>query len=236
MLLYTNFRWPKFPVTEVYICKRNSSDVFISFFFIYISDLSTQEVCFETCLPVSSRWMYFRTNRASSWKLNIVSTRYVCFVCLYYVFYRLSATALRLNVHVLPLFKLYIVYDAIERSCFRVLCCFFFLLRIPVIIDLIPRKRRKRGRPRKTWMEGVQAAMTTRNLEPDQWRNREEWRLVSWRWWQLLKNRVDRYIDPCSTVGELRSFYSRYHFCSVFRKAAGSTLDSLTGRPLFCHS
>jgi hypothetical protein len=24
---------------------------------------------------------------------------------------------------------------------------------------------------RKTWMEGVKAAMTTRNLEPDQWRN-----------------------------------------------------------------
>jgi len=23
--------------------------------------------------------------------------------------------------------------------------------------------------PRKTWMEGVQVAMTTRNLEPDQW-------------------------------------------------------------------
>ena len=34
---------------------------------------------------------------------------------------------------------------------------------------------------RKTWMEGVQAATTTRNLEPDQWRNREEWRLVSGR-------------------------------------------------------
>ena len=32
--------------------------------------------------------------------------------------------------------------------------------------------RRKRGRPRKTWMEGVQAAMTTGNLEPDEWRNR----------------------------------------------------------------
>jgi hypothetical protein len=38
----------------------------------------------------------------------------------------------------------------------------------------------------KTWMEGVKAAMTTRNLEPDQWRNREEWRLVSGRWRQLL--------------------------------------------------
>jgi hypothetical protein len=28
--------------------------------------------------------------------------------------------------------------------------------------------------------------LTTRDLEPDQWRNREEWRLVCGRWWQLL--------------------------------------------------
>jgi len=61
--------------------------------------------------------------------------------------------------------------------------------RIPkLIMDWIPWDRRNRRRPRKTWMEGVQAAMTTRNLEPDQWRNREEWRLVSGRWRQLLKN------------------------------------------------
>jgi hypothetical protein len=43
-----------------------------------------------------------------------------------------------------------------------------------------------RGRPRKTLMEGVQAAMTAINLEQDQWRNREEWRLVSGRRRQLL--------------------------------------------------
>ena len=42
-------------------------------------------------------------------------------------------------------------------------------------MEWIPRERRKRGRPRKMWMEGVKAAMTTKNLEPDQWRNREEW-------------------------------------------------------------
>ena len=45
----------------------------------------------------------------------------------------------------------------------------------------------KRTSKKKTWMEGVQAAMTTRNLEPDQWRNREEWHLVSGRRRQLLK-------------------------------------------------
>jgi hypothetical protein len=58
--------------------------------------------------------------------------------------------------------------------------------RIPeLIMEWIPEERRKRGRPRKTWMEGVQAAMTTRNLEPDQWRNWEEWCLVSGRRRQL---------------------------------------------------
>jgi hypothetical protein len=37
-----------------------------------------------------------------------------------------------------------------------------------LIMERKPEQRRKRGRPRKTWMEGVQAAMTTRNLETDQ--------------------------------------------------------------------
>jgi hypothetical protein len=46
------------------------------------------------------------------------------------------------------------------------------------IMERIPQERRKRGCPRKTWMEGVQAAMTTGNLELDQWRNREEWLLT----------------------------------------------------------
>jgi hypothetical protein len=53
--------------------------------------------------------------------------------------------------------------------------------RIPkLIMDWIPEERSKRGCPRKMWI-GVQAA-TTRNLEPDQWRNREEWHLVPGRW------------------------------------------------------
>jgi hypothetical protein len=59
--------------------------------------------------------------------------------------------------------------------------------RIPkLIMEWIPKERRKRGRPRKTWMEGVQAAMTVRNLEQSQWRNREEWCLVSGRLRHLL--------------------------------------------------
>jgi hypothetical protein len=58
--------------------------------------------------------------------------------------------------------------------------------RIPkLILEWIPAERRKKGHPRKTRMEGVHAAMTARNLEQNQWRNREEWRLVSGRRRQL---------------------------------------------------
>jgi hypothetical protein len=41
-------------------------------------------------------------------------------------------------------------------------------------MEWIPGERRKRGRPRKTWMEGVRVAMKTRCLEEDQWLNRKE--------------------------------------------------------------
>ena len=59
--------------------------------------------------------------------------------------------------------------------------------RIPkLIMEWTPTERRKRERPSKTWIDGVQAAMATRNSEPDQCRNREEWGLVSGRRRQLL--------------------------------------------------
>ena len=59
--------------------------------------------------------------------------------------------------------------------------------RIPkLIMEWTPPERRKIGHPRKMWIEGVQAAMVTRNLEIDQWRTREEWSLFSGRWCQLL--------------------------------------------------
>jgi hypothetical protein len=59
--------------------------------------------------------------------------------------------------------------------------------RIPqLIMEWILLERRKRGRSRKTWMEGLKVAMKTTNLEPAQWRNSEEWRLVSRRRRRLL--------------------------------------------------
>jgi hypothetical protein len=47
--------------------------------------------------------------------------------------------------------------------------------RLPkLIMEWIPGERRKRGHPRKTWVESVRAAMKTRHLEADQWLNRKE--------------------------------------------------------------
>jgi hypothetical protein len=54
-----------------------------------------------------------------------------------------------------------------------------------LIMECKPRERRKRGRPRKTWMEGVRAAIKTRHLGADQWLNRKEWCLGSGRRRQL---------------------------------------------------
>jgi hypothetical protein len=57
--------------------------------------------------------------------------------------------------------------------------------RLPkLIMEWIPGER-KGGRPKKTWMEGVRAAMKTRHLEANQWLNRKEWCLGSGRWRQL---------------------------------------------------
>jgi hypothetical protein len=58
--------------------------------------------------------------------------------------------------------------------------------RLPkLIMEWLPEETRKRGRPKKTWMVGVRAAMETRHLEADQWLNRKEWCLGSGRWRQL---------------------------------------------------
>jgi hypothetical protein len=81
------------------------------------------------------------------------------------------------------------IIDIIEKKTLK---WYGHVKRIPeeriskLIMEWVPLERRKRRHPRKTWMEGVQAATTTRNLETDQWRNREEWRLVCGRRRQLL--------------------------------------------------
>jgi len=62
-------------------------------------------------------------------------------------------------------------------------------------MEWLPGERRKRGRPRKTWMEGVRAAMKIKHLEADQWLNRKEWCLGSGRRRQLSQDRKDRWKD-----------------------------------------
>jgi len=65
--------------------------------------------------------------------------------------------------------------------------------RLPkLIMEWIKGERRKRGRPRKTCMEGVRAATKTRHLEGDQWLNRKKWCLGSGRRRQLSQDRIDR--------------------------------------------
>lgn len=45
------------------------------------------------------------------------------------------------------------------------------------VMEWIPAYRRKRGRPKKTWKEGVVKAMSLRDLRQDQWNDRKGWRL-----------------------------------------------------------
>jgi hypothetical protein len=54
--------------------------------------------------------------------------------------------------------------------------CYDHVKRMPedrktkLIIEQNPQEGRKRGHARNTWMKGVQAAKTARNLEPYEWR------------------------------------------------------------------
>ncbi|XP_030763131.1 uncharacterized protein LOC115887773 [Sitophilus oryzae] len=50
--------------------------------------------------------------------------------------------------------------------------------RIPKEILLwTPRGRNKRGRPRRSWREGVDKELENREIPDDLWLNRQEWRL-----------------------------------------------------------
>lgn len=45
------------------------------------------------------------------------------------------------------------------------------------VMQWIPRKRRKRGRPKRTWKEGINKVMSAKELRESQWNNRDEWKL-----------------------------------------------------------
>lgn len=42
--------------------------------------------------------------------------------------------------------------------------------------EWIPHRRRKRGRPRTRWKDGIQVAMDRRELEENSWENKKKWR------------------------------------------------------------
>jgi len=41
----------------------------------------------------------------------------------------------------------------------------------------MPKEKRARGRPKKSWMEGIRKAMNERNLNEGQWEDRKQWSL-----------------------------------------------------------
>jgi hypothetical protein len=50
--------------------------------------------------------------------------------------------------------------------------------RLPKIaLKWMPKQNRARGRPKKTWMEGIKKTMNERNLNEGQWEDRKQWSL-----------------------------------------------------------
>jgi len=50
--------------------------------------------------------------------------------------------------------------------------------RLPKIaLKWMPKEKRARGRPKKTWMEAIKKAMNERNLNEGQWEDRKQWSL-----------------------------------------------------------
>ena len=48
--------------------------------------------------------------------------------------------------------------------------------RLPkIMIHWKPKRRNKRGRPRRTWKDGIYTAMNGRDLRMGEWNNRREW-------------------------------------------------------------
>ena len=50
--------------------------------------------------------------------------------------------------------------------------------RLPIImIHWKPEGRKKRGRPRRTWKDGIYTAMNERDLRMGEWNNRRQWNM-----------------------------------------------------------
>ena len=50
--------------------------------------------------------------------------------------------------------------------------------RLPkIMINWKPERRKKRGRPRRTWKDGIYTAMRERGLRMGEWNNRRHWNM-----------------------------------------------------------
>jgi len=48
--------------------------------------------------------------------------------------------------------------------------------RLPkIMFNWKPEGRKKRGRPRRTWKDGIYTAMSERDLKVGEWNNRKQW-------------------------------------------------------------
>ena len=51
--------------------------------------------------------------------------------------------------------------------------------RLPkIMIHLKPEGRKKQGRPRRTWKDGIYTAMNERDLRMGEWNNRRQWNMA----------------------------------------------------------
>jgi hypothetical protein len=92
--------------------------------------------------------------------------------------------------------------------------------RIPKLItDWIPWERRKRGRPRKTWMEGVKAAMTKKKF-----RNRS----VEKQRGMAFGFRKTAVVIQHNVMREIRAAVVIQHKVTRQSKAAGVIQDNVT--------
>jgi hypothetical protein len=65
--------------------------------------------------------------------------------------------------------KKLIWYDHVERMD---------PLRLPkIMIHWKPEERKKQGRRRRTWKDGIYTAMNVRNLRMGEWNNRRQWNM-----------------------------------------------------------
>jgi hypothetical protein len=65
--------------------------------------------------------------------------------------------------------KQLILYDHVERMD---------PTRLPkIMIHWKPEGRKQRGRPRRTWKNGIYAAMNERDLRMGEWNNRRQWNM-----------------------------------------------------------